>query len=192
VRGLKWLVAGVLCLMVIGLPRQAAAQGTTPSAEISGGYNWLTAKASGDDEWEKFSKGWYADVAGNVTDTLGIVGQVTGNYKTFEDEGFDLNIHTFMAGVRAGSPGRIRGFGQFLVGGARLSASATGIGDFNETDFAIQVGGGVNINGSSPVGLRLGLDWQRVFASEDGEVLVGDDVNGIRFSVGVTFAIGSR
>ena len=187
---MKWLVAGVLCLMAVAVARPAAAQ--TPKAEISGGYNWLTAKASGDEEWEKFPKGWYFDVAGNMTDTVSVVGQITGNYKTFEDEDFDLNIHTFMGGVRAGSAGRVKGFGQFLVGGAKVGATATGIGDFSETDFAIQFGGGVTVLGSGGVGLRLGLDWQRVFASDTGEVLVGDDVNGIRFSVGVSFGIGSR
>src|SRR5687768_18569314 len=78
VRGsMKWLGAALLCLVVVGFATPAAAQ-DTPRAEISGGYNFFTAKASGDEEWEKFPKGWYADVAGNVTETIGIVGQVTG------------------------------------------------------------------------------------------------------------------
>ena len=193
VRGsMKWLGAMTLGLMVVGFAAPAAAQ-DTPKAEVSVGYNWLAAKASGDEEWEKFPKGWYADVAGNISDTLSIVGQVTGNYKTFEDDDFKLNIHTFMAGVRGSSPGRVRGFGQVLVGGVSVKAEDEAFDlEETETDLGLQIGGGVNVLGSGGVGLRLGLDDIRVFAKEDGLVLVGDDVNGFRFNVGVTFGIGSR
>jgi hypothetical protein len=189
---MKWVGATLLCLMVVGYARPAAAQGT-PKAEVSAGYSWFTAKASGDESWEKFPKGWYADVAGNVSDTLSIVGQVTGNYKTFEDDDFKLKIHTYMFGVRGSSPGRVRGFGQFLVGGANLKATTTdGTFSASETDLAIQLGGGVNVLGSGGVGLRLGVDYVRVMAKDDGLVLEGDGVNGFRFNIGVTFGIGSR
>jgi outer membrane protein with beta-barrel domain len=192
VRGsMKWLGTGLLCLMVVGFARPVAAQ---PKAEISVGYNYLQAKSSGDDTWEKFPKGWYADVAGNVTPMVSIVGQVTGNYKTFEDEDFKLKLHTFMVGVRGSSTGMVRGFGQVLVGGAQLKGETTSGPAFSasETDLAFQVGGGVNVMGSGPVGLRVGIDYLRLMAKDAGEVLDGDDVNGFRFSVGVTFGIGSR
>ena len=39
----------------------------TPKVEVSGGYQYLAAKQKGDDKFEKFKKGWYADVAGNVS-----------------------------------------------------------------------------------------------------------------------------
>ena len=189
---MKWVGATLLCLVIVGYARPASAQGT-PKAEVSGGYSWFTAKASGDESWEKFPKGWYADVAGNVSDTLSIVGQVTGNYKTFEDESFRLKIHTYMFGVRGSSPGRVRGFGQFLVGGANLKATTTDDSfSASETDLAIQLGGGVNVLGSGGVGLRLGVDYVRVMAKNDGLVLEGDDVNGFRINIGVTFGIGSR
>ena len=187
---MKWLGASLLTLMVIGFATPAAAQ-DTPKAEISVGYNWLTAKSSGDDEWTKFPKGWYADVAGNISDTLSIVGQVTGSYKTFEDDS-TVKLHSFMAGVRGSSAGRVRGFGQVLLGGVNFKADDPVFGDFKETDFALQVGGGVNVYGSGPVGLRVGVDYLRVMAKDDGEVLGGDDVNGFRFAVGVTFGVGSR
>src|SRR5215510_3720043 len=96
VRGaMKWFGVTLLFLMVVGVARPAAAQ-NTPKAEFSAGYNWLTAKSSGDEDWTKFPKGWYADIAGNISDTLSIVGQVTGNYKTFEDDDFKLKLHTYM------------------------------------------------------------------------------------------------
>lgn len=190
VRGsMKWLGAMTLGLMVVGFAAPAAAQ-DTPKAEVSVGYNWLAAKQPSDDEWTKFPKGWYFDVAGNVSDTLSVVGQITGNYKTFEDES-KTSIHSFMGGIRGSSPGRIRGFGQVLLGGvsAKIEDEFFGI-DESETNFALQLGGGVNALGSGNVGLRVGLDYIRVFTSDDS--LVGEDVNGFRFNVGVTFGIGSR
>jgi opacity protein-like surface antigen len=183
------LAAALVFPIVAGFAQPAAAQ-DTPKAEVSAGYNWLAAKQSNDDEWTKFPKGWYFDVAGNVTETVSVVGQVTGNYRHFDEEDFDLNIHTFMAGVRGGSAGRIKGFGQFLVGGANLKASDDSDSQ-SETNFAIQLGGGVNVLQSGNVGLRLGLDYLRIFAKDDG-VTISEDVNGLRFSVGVTFGVGFR
>jgi hypothetical protein len=191
---MKWLGASLLSLMVIGVAAPAAAQ-DTPKAEISGGYNWLAAKQSGgdeDEEWVKFPKGWYFDVAGNISDTLSVVGQVTGNYKTFEDDS-KTNIHTYMFGIRGSSPGLVRGFGQVLLGGVATKVEDEFFGiDENETNFGLQIGGGVNLIGSGGVGLRVGLDYIRVFASEDGLVLAGDDLDAFRFNVGVTFGIGAR
>lgn len=189
---MKGFGAGLLCVLVIGFAAPAAAQ-DTPKAEVSGGYNWLAAKQSGDDDWTTFPKGWYADLAGNLSDTVSVVGQVTGNYKRDGDEAVDLKIHSFMGGIRGSSPGRIRGFGQFLVGGVSLKAEDDSNNSASETNFGIQLGGGVNLLASGGIGLRLGLDYLRVFAKDDGEVLGGgEDVNGLRFTVGVTVGIGSR
>ena len=179
--------AGVTALLFAGFVSPASAQ-TIQRAEISGGYQWLAAKASGEDEWRKFPKGWYVDVAGHVTPMLSIVSQVSGNYRTFEDEAFDLALHTFMAGIRASSSGRVRGHGQFLAGVASLKASDDLASD-SETDFAIQLGGGVTVPASARVGLRLGVDYTRIFAKEDGAVLAAD-VNGFRFIIGATFGLG--
>jgi hypothetical protein len=182
---MKWLGASLLSLMIIGLATPAAAQ--TPKAEVSVGYNWFGAKQSGESDWAKFPKGWYADVAGNISDTLSLVGQVTGNYKTFEDDSTST-LYSFMAGIRGSSPGRVRGFGQVLLGGIRSSVDDVVFGESSETDFALQLGGGVNVLGSGNVGLRAGVDYIRVFTGED----IGGDVNGFRFNVGVTFGFGSR
>jgi hypothetical protein len=190
---MKWLGVSLLSLMVVGLARPAAAQ---PKAEISGGYNWLGVKAKGDDEMTKFPKGWYFDVAGNVTPMISIVGQVTGNSKHFEDDGFKLKALSFMGGVRAGNSGPVRGFGQVLFGGLRLTGDDdASTFNFSETHLAFDLGGGVNV-GSGPVGLRLGLDYVRVMKKDDSEILLDDNddpigLNGFRFTVGVTFGFGN-
>jgi hypothetical protein len=189
---MKWLGAGAMFLMVAGFARPAAAQ-DGPKVELSGGYNWLTAKPSDEDEWTKFPAGWYFDVAGNVNNSVGIVGQITGNYKTFDDEdvdNFKVKLHTFMAGVRGSSAGRVRGFGQFLVGAAKLKGSVPGF-SVSETDPAIQLGGGVNVMGSSNIGFRAGVDYLRVFTKEEGDVIGSKGTNGFRFNVGVVIGLGA-
>ena len=50
----------------------------------------------------------------------------------------------------------------------------------------------MNVISSASVGFRVGVDYLRVFAKEDGEALGGEDVNGFRFIAGVTFGIGNR
>jgi opacity protein-like surface antigen len=187
---MKWFGAGQVCLMAIVFGRPVAAQ-DLPRADISVGYQYVNLKLSGDDSGRSFPKGWYFDVAGNVTPMVSIVGQASGNYRHFDFEDIDIKIHSFMAGVRGSSQGRVRGYGQFLVGGASVKASDD-TDSVSETDLAIQVGGGVNLMGSGPVGLRLGVDYVRVNARDDGEVLGGESLNGFRFAVGVTFGIGSR
>ena len=190
---MKWFGAGLLCLMVVTFATPAFAQ---PKAEISGGYNWMAAKATGDDTWEKFPKGWYFDIAGNVTPMVSLVFSTTGNYKHFEDEEFKLKAHSFMGGVRAGNSGPVRGFGQVLFGGFRLSGEDDlSSASVSETHTAFDVGGGVNV-GSGPVGLRLGLDYIKVMSKDDSQILSDDDgnglsLNGFRFSVGVTFGFGN-
>lgn len=172
----------------MGSTREAAAQ-DAPAADVSAGYQFLSGKGENEDEWENFPQGWYVDAAANVTNSVGVVGQVSGNYKHFDDDDFDLRLHTFMGGVRVSSPGRVRGFGQFLVGGANFKASDD-IDSVSETDLAIQMGAGVTIMGSGNVGLRVGADYLRVIAKDDGELSGGEDVNGLRVVVGVVFGLG--
>jgi hypothetical protein len=92
--------------------------------------------------------GWTVSVAGNVSPRFGIVGDVTGNYRTGSTViGVpDVSIHTFAGGPRFSartSSGAVP-FAEFLVGFTRTSVD---IGDDGEgsTEFTIQPGGGVDI-----------------------------------------------
>ena len=66
-----------LLLVILGISLPAAAQNAART-EVSGGYNFIRVFPP-DDDAENFPGGWYADVAGNVTNMLAIVGQVNGN-----------------------------------------------------------------------------------------------------------------
>jgi hypothetical protein len=183
---IRSLVTGLVCMIAIGIARPAAAQG-----ELSGGYQYFAGKGeTADDTWEKFPAGWYADVAAPLSSSVGVVGQVSGNYKHFDADDFDFRIHTFMGGVRVGSRGPVRGFGQVLVGGANLKAIAAAE-SVSETDLAIQFGAGVTMMGGGNVGLRVGADYLRIFAKDGGQLSSGEDLNGLRFIAGVVLGFGS-
>jgi opacity protein-like surface antigen len=189
-----------ICAAILGVAVPVAAQ-TSPRTEISGGYQFLSFEA--DDENESMPKGWYVDVAGNLTPMIGVVFQVGGNYKTFEESiavgGFtlaasaDLKVHEFLGGVRlsARQNSAFVPYGQFLLGGVNSSADVTatsnipGVPSFSQeesaTNFAIELGGGVNFGLTENTGIRFGVDYLRAFAEDE-------DVNAFRFHVGIVFS----
>ena len=183
------------CLAALAVAIPVSAQ-TTPRTEISGGYQFLTFSVDEDtsldgvDNSESLPKGWYVDVAGNLNPMIGIVFQVGGNYKTFEESiaigggtftaTADLDVYQFLGGVRlsARNNPKLVPYGQLLVGGINgsieLSTSSTipGLPSFSEedstTNFALEVGGGVNFGVAENVGIRFGVDYLRVFAEDAG------------------------
>lgn len=192
-----------LSLVFLGIFARPAAGQDVPKAEISGGYQLLHLGGS---DGETLDKGWYADLAGNLSKVVGIVFQVSGNYKTEQETVTNggltvsatvhVRTYEYMGGVRFNArPNRnVTPFGQFLVGafhiGGEGTATATANGEtlFAEsssagslTDFVMQLGGGVNVMISKSVGVRAGADYQRIFDSEGG-------VNGFRFALGGVFA----
>jgi len=196
------------CLAVLSVAIPVSAQ-TSPRTEISGGYQFLTFSVdedeslSGVDNDESLPKGWYVDVAGNLNPMFGIVFQVGGNYKTFEESiaigggtftaTADLDVYQFLGGVRLSvrdNP-KLMPYGQLLVGGINgsieVSTSSTipGLPSFSEedstTNFALEVGGGVNFGVAEKIGIRFGVDYIRVFAEDAGS-------NVFRFHTGVVIA----
>jgi opacity protein-like surface antigen len=167
---------------------------------LSGGYQFLNFVVNGENE--SMPVGWYFDVAGNLTPMIGLVFQVGGNYKTFDEAlaiggitataTADLDVHEFLGGVRLNlrTNKAVVPFGQVLMGGingsVKVSASATIPGqapivfddEDSTTDFGIQAGGGVNFGLTDTIGLRAGADYLHVFAE-------GDGANLFRFHVGV-------
>jgi opacity protein-like surface antigen len=196
------------CLAALSVAIPVSAQ-TSPRTEISGGYQFLTFSVDEDtsldgvDNNESLPKGWYVDVAGNVNPLIGIVFQVGGNYKTFEESiaigggtftaTADLDVYQFLGGVRlsARNNPKLVPYGQLLVGGitgsVELSTSSTipGLPSLSEeestTNFALEVGGGVNFGVAERVGIRFGVDYIRVFAEDAGS-------NVFRFHTGIVIA----
>jgi opacity protein-like surface antigen len=194
-----------LCFVAFGVAIPAAAQ-NTPVVEVSGGYQALHANEENDAF--SISRGWYADVAYNLSNVIGIVGEIGGGSKTAEEslsnEGVtvsargDIDVYEFMAGARLSSRRNPKAawFGQVLVGRVRASVDATVTGtdgtttitesaSESETYFGLQLGGGVNLALTDRVGLRIGVDSLRVFHE-------GENANVFRLAAGIVLPFGAR
>ena len=79
---LAWYRVPGILLLALGAAMPALAQDQR-KAEVSVGYQLITF--DGDDVDETFSRGWYADVAGNLGPIFAVVVQVGGSYKSFEE-----------------------------------------------------------------------------------------------------------
>jgi len=171
--------------LVIAAPAMAQ---VTPAVEIGLGYAYL--RDDGIDE--NFPLGWYADIAGNLNDWLGLVGEVGGSYKTIGEEGFPdldvkLSVHTAMGGLRLTHRGDSANFYiQTLAGAAKQKVSFVDDSE-SVTDFALQPGVGIELGTGGSMGLRIGADYRRIF---------GDDQDGSvsewRATAGLVFRMGQR
>lgn len=135
---------------------------------------------------ETFPTGWLLAVNGNISRIFSVVGEVGGNYKTIDIVGTDvkLSVHSFMGGLRLRNetPHAVP-FAQFLVGGARGKAGVLGE-SASETSFALQPGGGVDIQLTDRVALRVQGDYRIVSRDETSTEF--------RFAVGAVIGFGSR
>jgi hypothetical protein len=148
---------------------------------------------------EDFPKGWFFSGAANVTNWFGVAGEVSGAHKTSAaSPGYKakLGLYTMMGGPRFFvQTGRIVPFAQFLVGAAHARSKVTFPFDLgggseyteNDTEFAIQPGGGVTVLLTRHVAVRGALDFRQIYI--DG---LDDRISEVRGGVGFVFGWGSR
>ena len=192
-------VSALVCaLILLGFSSSASAQ-NVPTAEFSAGWQLLNIPDAFGNDSQTLPVGWYADVAGNLTRVLAVVGEVAGNYKSFDQTetqfganvnlDASLNVHTFMGGVRvsARQAPAFTPYVQVLFGLARAAGSIEGQVTVagrtisidqseSDSDFAFDAGGGVNIHVNDAFAVRVGASYLRVGGSDGG--------NAFRFGVG--------
>jgi hypothetical protein len=144
----------VFALMLIA-PSLAQAQ-----TSVSAGYQFADVSAGG--SRETYPVGWYVDGAVGLLPRIALAGQLGGIYKSVD--GISLHADEFMGGVRvaAGLPSlsAVTPFVQALVG--EVSAGASGS---SNSAFSVQLGGGLDIIGTSVFRFRVGADYRRSFFS---------------------------
>jgi hypothetical protein len=132
------LALSLLILILVSLP--AAAQ----RVEIYGGGQFTHLQPS----YNAF--GWNASVTGNFKHFLGITGDFSGAYRS----NLDFHSYTFGPVLTARLP-VVQPFVHALFGGATLSGSGT-----STTDFAMMLGGGLDLGLRKGIGIRLiQADW---------------------------------
>ncbi len=135
---MKKLALSLLILIVVPLP------GAAQRVEIFGGVQYTHLQPSYN------AVGWNAAVTGNFKHVLGITGDFSGAYKS----GGDFHSYTVGPVLTARLP-IVQPFVHALFGGATLTAAGT-----STTDFAMMVGGGLDLGLRKGIGLRLiQADW---------------------------------
>jgi opacity protein-like surface antigen len=196
-------VRACLCIVaLLSVSTEVRAQ-NVPDAEFSAGWRLLNVPdAFGGNNSQTLPLGWYADVAGNLGRSLAVVGDVSGNYKNFDETttlggisvnvNAHLNVHTFLGGIRfnarrnpaftpfvqalfglARAGGDVKG--QTTVAGRTFSVSQS----VSNSDFAFDASGGVNVNLSDSFAARVAAGYLRVGGNDGG--------NAFRFGVGIVF-----
>jgi opacity protein-like surface antigen len=194
-RTVSVLSACVLLLSpAAGLAQEVGAP-PVPQVEVAGGYSFMYDT----DMEEEFPKGWFFSGAANVTNWFGVAGELSGAHKTFtESPGYKakLGLYTLMAGPRFFvQTGRIVPFAQFLVGAAHARTKVAfpfevgGMSEYkdNDTEFAIQPGGGLTVLLTRHVAVRGAVDYRRIFI-EGGDEAISE----VRGGIGFVFGWGSR
>lgn len=169
------------CVLVLGavllFSGAAAAQDENPKAEVFAGYSYVRANASG----TGFNlNGGSASVSFNPTSSLGIVtdfgGYHVGNIGGFSVDG---NVYSYMFGPKlALRSGRVTPFVHALFGGAHATEGTFGV---SENAFAMALGGGLDVNATDHIGIRL------IQAEYFMTRFFSESQNNARISAGVVF-----
>lgn len=175
----------------------ANAQNEYPKAEFFGGYSYFSADINVNDPFDPDAPfieqregihGFALSGAANFSRNFGIVADFSFHNREIELPGPDIDFKTlnFLFGPRFTARGdRVEGFAHMLVGGVRRQ-----IEDFDsDVDFALGVGGGVDIKVARNFGVRLvQLDYIP-FRDRNPFTLDKEWRHNLRVGVGVTFRI---
>jgi hypothetical protein len=165
------LVLGLI-LCTSGIARAACNQ-----FEVAGSYDYLrvnstftvpteTTGSGGGTTQSSTSlnlNGWNAEVAGNPTCWLGIVGEFSGAYGTPSVGEFPVSSHvySYVFGPRLNlhNATPFTPFAEALFGGAHASFSNTDLGSFSQNAFQGNFGGGVDISLGGHWAIRPKADY---------------------------------
>jgi len=175
----RWaLLCGVLLLSAAA----ASAQGT-PKLEVFGGYSYFHTSLSGTGVTANLNGG-SASASFDPNSWLGLVGEFGGYYGGKYSTGGGINgeVYTYLFGPKARfHAGRFTPFVQTLVGGAHASS---GSAFASSNAFAMASGGGVDLNATAHLGVRLVQADYLITMLNDG---ANSRQNNFRISAGVVF-----
>jgi opacity protein-like surface antigen len=172
----------LLALLLAFGAAPAAAQ-DVPKAEISAGYAFLH-----DEETHEGLHGWLVSATGNLNRWLGVTAEYGQNHKTVGDDGhFDVNA--FMAGPRVSlRRSKVVPFAHVLFGAHHEHHGDDGAFDEDETRFAWQAGGGIDVWFTPKAALRLGGDFRHIPDSHSAH----EHHSELRFHAGIVVGLGTR
>lgn len=173
-----------VCFILTAALWLAAAE--APKYEFFGGYSYQRI------EGDNFPAGWNASFAGYFTDTIGIVADFSGHYKSWdvtdggETSNLDIRSHYFLAGPQFAfhQDRPVTPFVRAMAGFSYVSMKMEGPVNVSDssTDFAFGLGGGIDVDVSDAVAVRV-IQADYIRLTGDGHA--GGNV--LRLSFGLVF-----
>jgi opacity protein-like surface antigen len=173
------LILGVLSL-IVAAPARAQYY---PKAEVSGDYQYIRLNPGGSN-----CQGGAGSVAGNLNSWFGVVGEFGGCKITGQPSGTSAHALNYLFGPRVTyrSYGSLTPFAHVLLGGERITASATGFGSASSNSFAMALGGGADYKLTEHIALRL-IQVEYLYTH-----FGGTRQNNARIEAGVVYRWGAR
>jgi hypothetical protein len=164
-----------LFLSMFSLAAFAQESGSTPKAEIFGGYQYTRFDGGVN------ANGWDTALTGNLNRWFGVAADFSGAYKSQNGVSFNNYTYTFGPVISWRHSQAFTPFAHFLAGGVRSSASFTGVST-SDNGFAMMFGGGADVNVSRRLAVRaIQFDWLSLHSNG------ATDNNNMRISTGVLF-----
>jgi hypothetical protein len=181
-------------------PRQTATASlptepfAAPKLEATVAYSGLrddTFSKGGRDGF--FELGWALSLCGNLSRSIGVVGEANGHYsseETLDAAGAPLAVDRDLLSAHGGlrythrGSGRVAAYVQALAGWTRSGVEASGRREIEDA-FSIQPGLGVHVRLTPSVGVALGADYRLVLGKQQ-------DRGEVRYLVGIVIAAGRR
>jgi hypothetical protein len=182
---MRQLMLAAIALLVFSIPGRAQ-EYSYPKAEIFGGFSISSMGFSSTDPLTGLTTsvrnnmwGWQASVAGNFQRHFGFVGDFGGQYKSVAGVGMSNYQYLFGPQISMRKE-KVTPFVHALFG-----ASRTSILGISATGFGMGIGGGLDVNVSHRLALRVPqFDWTPV---ENGGVWAN---NAIRVGIGLVIKAG--
>jgi hypothetical protein len=191
-----------VCLFALALMFTAVAPAAAQDesrAEVSAGWRFYHATINSAansvtlPQPNDYPKGWYGDVAFNVSEKFAIVGEAAGTYHSDEmdrttgafrvRESYDATFYTFMGGIRVRAPqnAAVVPFGQVLFGGEHDTSEYERSTSFNQntssftlenstSNAVLALDAGVTIS-AGRIGVRTSVGYARFFSTADADAL---------------------
>ena len=159
-----WIAAAAVGMTLLsGVPGVAQ----TLRGEAAGGYAYLHETNL------SVPGGWFASAGASMNNWFGIVGDVSGHYRTETDGigGVKTQLHTFVAGPKfMYRTNRLTPYLTLLAGGARVSTKVTTTAateTFSDTRFDAQTGVGLDVEAMRNLGVRVGVSEDYIHVNNE-------------------------
>jgi hypothetical protein len=184
-----------LCLILFASGRSAHAQDCCPRVELFGGYSYLVSDTRSDQTTARpfatrvGAHGFGLNLAANLSDNFALVGDLS--YHALKGQSKSSSLY-LLAGPRfAARDQGVSFFGEALVGGRRANFDHSSLVP-SHTDFALGLGGGLELGNWRRVAVRL-IQIDYLPTRNQGpaaQARSGGWNHNFRFETGVTLSFG--